>query len=156
MLIKLAQNRSIISGKICPEHSHEIGHFLLIVFQQIPQKSAKFPRNQPIFLWICSENPKKFGFFPWPIRSLGYMFLWTWWCTTFNNIPIILVLLTNKNNALIYLVTICEQKTTNDNCVWREGAPNINSSIGTIVFIFGVKSFHHHSLLLHMIKLSTG
>ena len=154
MLIKLAQNRSIISSKICPEHSHEIGRFLPIVFQQsLPQK---FPRNQPIFLWICSENPKKFVFFPWPIRSPGYMFLWTWWCTTFNNIPIILVLLTNKNNALIYLVTICEQKTTNDNCVWREGAPNINSSIGTIVFIFGVEPFHHHSLLLHMIKLSTG
>ena len=65
------------------------------------------------------------------------MFLWTWWCTTFNNIPIILILLTNKNTALIYLVTVCEQKT-NDDCVWHEGAPNINSSTSTIVFIFGV------------------
>lgn len=48
MLIKLAQNQSIISSKICPEHSHEIGHFLLIVFQQIPQKSANFSVN---LLW---------------------------------------------------------------------------------------------------------
>ena len=54
----------------------------------------------------------------------------------FNNIPI-MILLTNKNTALIYLVTVCEQKT-NNNSVWREGAPNINSSTGTVVFIFGV------------------
>ena len=31
--------------------------------------------------------------------------------TTFNSISIILILLTNKNVALIYSVTICEQKT---------------------------------------------
>ena len=37
--------------------------------------------------------------------------LWTWPCTTFNSIPIILNLLTNRNIALIYSVTICEQKT---------------------------------------------
>ena len=32
-------------------------------------------------------------------------------CITFNSIPIILYLLTNRNIALIYSVTICEQKT---------------------------------------------
>ena len=36
---------------------------------------------------------------------------WTWPCTTFNSIPIILKLLTNRNIALNYLVIICEQKT---------------------------------------------
>ena len=47
-----------------------------------------------------------------PVRLLCRIFLWTWWCTKrFNNIPIILILLTNKNVALIYSVTCCEQKT---------------------------------------------
>ena len=36
---------------------------------------------------------------------------WTWPCTTFNSIPIILKLLTNRNIALIYSVIICEQQT---------------------------------------------
>ena len=36
---------------------------------------------------------------------------WTWHCTTFNSIPIILNLLTNRDIALIYSVIICEQKT---------------------------------------------
>ena len=35
---------------------------------------------------------------------------WTWPCTTFNSIPIILKLLTNRNIALIYSVITCEQK----------------------------------------------
>ena len=39
-----------------------------------------------------------------------YLF-WTWPCTTFNSIPIILNLLTNRNIALVYSVTIYEQKT---------------------------------------------
>ena len=46
-----------------------------------------------------------------PVRLLCYMFLWTWKCTTFKRIPIILIVLTNKNVALIYCVTICQQKT---------------------------------------------
>ena len=46
-----------------------------------------------------------------PVRLLCYMFLWTWKCTTFKRIPIILIVLTNKNVALIYSVTICQQKT---------------------------------------------
>ena len=135
MLVKLAQNRSIISSKFCPKHSHEFGSFLPTVFRwSLP---PKFPGNQPIFLRICLWKSHEINFFLRPVRSPGYMFLWTWWCTTFNNIPIILILLTNKNTALIYLVTICEQKT-NDDCVWHEGAPNINSRTSTIVFIFGV------------------
>ena len=110
---KLAVFYRLFFGKVCPKNSPEIGQFFC-------QFALKIPRNLIFFLR--------------PIRSPGYMFL----CTTFNNIPIILILLTNKNTVLIYLVTICEQKT-NDNCVWREGAPNINSSTGTIVFIFGVE-----------------
>ena len=39
-----------------------------------------------------------------------YLF-WTWPCTTFNSIPIILNLLTKRNIALIYLVTISYQNT---------------------------------------------
>ena len=49
-----------------------------------------------------------------PVRLLCYMSLlasWTWPCTTFNSIPIILNLLTNRSIALIYSVTICERKT---------------------------------------------
>ena len=46
-----------------------------------------------------------------PVRLLCYMFLWTWKCSTFKRIPIILIVLTNKNVALIYSVTICQQKT---------------------------------------------
>ena len=33
-----------------------------------------------------------------PFRLLCYMFLWAWWCTTFNSIPIILIILTNTYN----------------------------------------------------------
>ena len=50
-----------------------------------------------------------------PVRLL-VSFFWTWFCTTFNSIPIILNLLTNRNIALIYWVTICEQKTKD--CAW--------------------------------------
>ena len=39
------------------------------------------------------------------------LLFWTWPCITFNSIPIILKLLTNRNIALIYSVIICEQKT---------------------------------------------
>ena len=46
-----------------------------------------------------------------PVRSLCYMFLYTWRCTRFNSIPNILIILTDKNVALIYSVTICQKKT---------------------------------------------
>ena len=39
------------------------------------------------------------------------MFLYTWRCTTFNSIPNISILLTNKNVPLIYSITFCQQKT---------------------------------------------
>ena len=42
---------------------------------------------------------------------------WTWLFKTFNTIPIILNLLTSRNVALIYLVTIWEQKTK-DCALW--------------------------------------
>ena len=133
--MKLVVFYRLFFSKVCPKNSPEISQFFCEFALKIPRNLVFF-RDLLEALVICFCGPDA--------------------CTTFNNIPIILVLLTNKNNALIYLVTICEKKTTNDNCVWREGAPNINSSIGTIVFIFGVESFHHHSFLLHMIKLSTG
>ena len=66
-----------------------------------------------------------------PVRLLCYMFF-----SLFGpdsdfydqlSIPIILNLLTNRNIALIYSVTICEQK----DCA-RQGASNINYS--TVVF----------------------
>ena len=53
-----------------------------------------------------------------------YMFLWTWWCTTSINFPIILILLTNKNVALIYSVICCEQKAKD--YAHGQGASNIN------------------------------
>ena len=46
-----------------------------------------------------------------PVRLLWYIFLWTWKYTTFKSIPVILIVLTNKNVALIYSVTICQEKT---------------------------------------------
>ena len=46
-----------------------------------------------------------------PSDSLNICFCGTWRCTTYNSVPIILILLTNKNVALIYSVTICEQTT---------------------------------------------
>ena len=70
-----------------------------------------------------------------PIRLFCYMFLLTFvdLCTTFNSIPIILNLLTNRNIVLIYSVTICEQKQS---IVQGQGASNINYS--TVVFNFDV------------------
>ena len=46
-----------------------------------------------------------------PSDSLNICFCGAWRCTTYNSVPIILILLTNKNVALIYYVTICEQRT---------------------------------------------
>ena len=67
-----------------------------------------------------------------PVRLLCYMFLWTWKCTTFKRIPIILIVLTNKNVALIYSVTICQQKI-------KDCALNMNCR--TVVFIIDVCRF---------------
>ena len=57
-----------------------------------------FSINRVEWLWNTSD-------------SLVDMFLWTWKCTTFKSIPIILIILTNKNVALIYSVTIWHKKT---------------------------------------------
>ena len=49
-----------------------------------------------------------------PLNSFVICFcclFWTWLCTTFNSLPIILKFLTNRNFALIYSVLICGQKT---------------------------------------------
>ena len=71
-----------------------------------------------------------------PVRRLCYMFLWALKCTTFKSIPFILIVLTNKNAALIYSVTICQQK---QRIVHFQGAFNINCS--TVVFIIDVCHF---------------
>ena len=44
-------------------------------------------------------------------NSLNICFCRTWRYTTYNSVPIILILLANNNVASIYSVTICEQKT---------------------------------------------
>ena len=44
-------------------------------------------------------------------RPFFVMLLWTLRCTTFYSIPIILILLTNKNVAFIHYVTICDHST---------------------------------------------
>ena len=69
-----------------------------------------------------------------PDRLLCYMFLLAILDLT-ASILIILNLLTNRNIALIYSVTICEQKKK-QSIVHGQGASNINCS--TIVFIFDV------------------
>ena len=45
-----------------------------------------------------------------PVR-IFFMFLYTWRRTTFNSIPNISILVTNKNVPLIYSITFCQQKT---------------------------------------------
>ena len=69
-----------------------------------------------------------------PDRLLCYMFLLAILDLT-ASIPIILNLLTNRNIALIYLVTICEQKKK-QRIVHGQEASNINCS--TIVFNYDV------------------
>ena len=56
--------------------------------------------NRVDWLWNLSDS-----------NSLVDMFLWTWKCTMLKRIPIILIVLTNKNVALIYSITICQKKT---------------------------------------------
>ena len=68
-----------------------------------------------------------------PDRLLCYMFLLAILDLT-ASILIILNLLTNRNIALIYSVTFCEQKK--QRIVHGQGASNINCS--AIVFIFDV------------------
>ena len=69
-----------------------------------------------------------------PDRLLCYMFLSAILDLT-DSIPIILNLLTNRNIALIYSVTFCEQKKK-QRIVRGQGTSNINCS--TIVFNFDV------------------
>ena len=59
------------------------------------------------------------------------MFLWTLRYTTFNSIPIILILLTNKNVAFIHYVTICDHSTA-------------------VVLFLTLAGFHNQSPLLTM------
>ena len=37
-----------------------------------------FPRNRPIFLRICPQNPSKFDFFPLKSREIGWFFCEFW------------------------------------------------------------------------------
>ena len=86
-----------------------------------------------------------------PVRFLCYMFLWAWKCTTFKSVPVILIVLTNKNVALIYSVTICQQKTKDcalSGCFWHK------LHFAALLFLsLMFAAFHNHSLLITMSKL---
>ena len=85
-----------------------------------------------------------------PLDSLIICFcelFWTWLCTTFNSIPVILNLLTNRNIALIYSVTICEQ-TTKD-C--EQSGSFQHKLLSTVVFNFVFVGFHNQSPLPTML-----
>jgi len=74
------------------------------------------------------------------------MFLWTWGCTTFNSIPRILILLTNKYMPLIYSVTICQQKTKD----WAPiGSFQHNTAAPLFLYLMFVV-FHNQSPLITM------
>ena len=62
-------------------------------------------------------------------------------------LPIILIL-TNKNVALIYIQSqfVNHKKKNKKGIVYRQGVPNINCS--SIVFTFMLAVFHSHSPLL--------
>ena len=80
-----------------------------------------------------------------PVRLPCCMFLWTWRYTTFTSIPIVLViliLLINKNVALIYSATICEQQQKGL-CIVRE------FPIMFLSLMFA--AFHNQSPLLSML-----
>ena len=64
-----------------------------------------------------------------------------------NRIPIILNLLTNRNFALIYSVTICEQK---QRIVHGQEASNVNCR--TFVFNFNICRLFNQSPLLTMVS----
>ena len=67
------------------------------------------------------------------------MFLWTWCCTTLSSIPIILVLLINKNVALIYSVTIFQQQKR---ILHHKEALKIKcSTIGFLKYLWCLSSF---------------
>ena len=75
-----------------------------------------FSITEPLFTYTMAIKVE------WWWNSLGSFVIcfcqlfWTWPFTTFNSIPIILNLLTNRNMASIYSVSICEQKTKD--CAW--------------------------------------
>ena len=72
---------------------------------------------------------------------------WTWPCTTFNSISIILNLLTKRKIALIYSVTICQQKYTKD-CARSGSFQHKLPLFSTLMFA----SFPNQSPFLTMIK----
>ena len=76
--------------------------------------------NRVEWLWSLSDS-----------FVMCIMFSWTWRCTMFSSIPIILIFPTNKNNASIYYVPICEQRV-----VHCQRAPNINWSSVVVFLIF--------------------
>ena len=83
-----------------------------------------------------------------PVRLLCYMFLWTWKCTTFKRIPIIWIVLTNKNVALIYSVTICQQKTKD--CA-LSGCFQHKLQLRVLFLSLMFPTFHNQSPLITMI-----
>ena len=76
-----------------------------------------------------------------PVRLLCYMFLWPWKCTTFKSIDFISIVLTNKNFASIYSVTICQQKRIL-RIVHFQGASNINRELYHCCFYHWCNNVH--------------
>ena len=83
-----------------------------------------------------------------PVRLLCYMFLWTWKGTTCKRIPIILIVLTNKNFALIYSLTICQQKTKD--CALSGYFQHKLQHCCFLSLMFA--AFHNQSPLITMVK----
>ena len=73
-----------------------------------------------------------------PVRLLCYVFLWAWKCTTFKSIDFISIVLTNKNFALIYSITICQQKRI----VHFQGTSNINCKLYHCCFYHWCNNVH--------------
>jgi len=67
-------------------------------------------------------------------QNLFLMFLYTWRCTTFNSIPNISILLTNKNVPLIYSITFCQQKT-------KDCAPSASKLQFSFLFFLSLPPF---------------
>ena len=80
-----------------------------------------------------------------PVR-IFFMFLYTWRCTTFNSIPNISILLTNKNVPLIYSITFCKRKTK-ELCTVSFQTADFFSFFFFFLFFFMFAAFHNPSPL---------
>ena len=73
-----------------------------------------------------------------PVRLLCYMSLWTGRYTTFNSIPIIQIILTNKKSCITSFCHNLPTKNKEQRIVHHQGALNINFS--TVLIFIDVQS----------------